>query len=297
MAQQGRFVRRLLMAVDIEGYSRRTAATHYDAQVRLLRIVQCACRYARIRQVEPQESGDGLMLVFPPGLDEARVVPALIRGFRHGLYENNRDPGEFGPIRARMAIVEGATARSPNGYAGPASILVNDLVGVPVLKRKLADARPDSDVAVIVPHPLYADLVSQNYPGLSREHFSRVELALRGEPVVAWICLPLAGPAPDPHGAEVRWDGVATVLTVSGLATVAAEFARRHRAAVVAAGRATSPGGRDTHHRDHDDPDRWEHHPPSHHDDVDEPRHDLHHHDDDLHHHDDLHHDDDQSHP
>ncbi|MFF0717834.1 hypothetical protein [Micromonospora sp. NPDC003816] len=290
MVLQGNFVRRLLMAVDIEKYSRRTAATHYDAQVRLLRIVQCACRYARIRQVEPQESGDGLMLVFPPGLNEARVVPALIRGFRHGLSENNRDPGEFGPIRARMAIVEGATARSPNGFAGPASILVNDLVGVPVLKRKLADARPDSDLAVIVPHALYADLVSQNYPGLTREHFSRVALTLREEPVVAWVCLPPAGPAPDPYGPEIRWDGVATVLTVSGLATVAAELAHRYRAASTAGGRTVVAGGHHTRRGDHDGSDRLDPDHPSHPDDVDEPRHDVVLHDD-LHH-DDLHQDD-----
>ncbi|WFE63557.1 hypothetical protein [Micromonospora sp. WMMD714] len=228
MTDQAPAIRRLLVAVDIEKYSTRTAPAQYQGQRRLLSIAQYACKRAQVHRVIPQESGDGRLMVFQPGVNEAAVVPALVLGFRHALHENNGDAGEFGRMRLRMAIVEGATAYAGNGFHGPAPILVGDLINAPRLKAALDEHR-ESDLALVVPNYLYADLISQNYPGLSREHFSPFPVELRHDQVErAWIHLPRSAPAPDPRAPKVRWDGMATAITVQGLFTAGQVYYQGH---------------------------------------------------------------------
>lgn len=208
------YQRRLCLAADIEQYSVRTNPQQEDGQRRLVRLVDYVCRRAGLFRVGRQPSGDGELLVLPPGVDESRVVPSLVLGLRHGLYENNREPGPFGRIRLRAAVCQGVVATSPAGYVGQAVVTSARLVNSPAVRAGLAE-QPAADLALAVPDDLYEDVIRQHHPGLPPETFRRVEVREKTYQGTAWLHTPEPGPAYDPYAARVPWLPVGVALAAA----------------------------------------------------------------------------------
>src|SRR5262245_23682474 len=72
--------RRLCFAVDIESFSGRIQPQQLDLMRRLLWIMTVACENAGVSasRCERQDSGDGQILVLPPGVDESTVLPGFV---------------------------------------------------------------------------------------------------------------------------------------------------------------------------------------------------------------------------
>src|ERR1700683_3246237 len=94
-------IRRLCLAVDIVGYSGRSRSEQIDVQTRLLWTMVQACGAAGINpaRCDRQDSGDGQILVLPPGIDEAKVIPDLLGGLLTALHRVNNPIGPGGRIR------------------------------------------------------------------------------------------------------------------------------------------------------------------------------------------------------
>lgn len=224
---------RLSMFVDVEGYSKRSVPGQLDVQDRLLRVVQFACERARIRRLDRdnvQDHGDGQLAVLPEDTDLGQVLPRLILGLRHGLYEANAEPGAAGRIRLRAAFAGGSTGRGATGFVGQAVILAGDLVGSQVFKDVFAAPRnAAADLIVIVDDFLYRDVItSHRYDGVPADGFHAQPVVARangaGAPpskVQVWYHLPASGPAPDRRAARAVWRGVRAPLTLVGLSKVA----------------------------------------------------------------------------
>lgn len=201
---------RLCLVTDIKGYSAHSATEHADAQRRLLQVMNFACRNAGIRWVssrDRQDRGDGRLYVFSPRLDETLVIPRLLIGLRHGLYQANCAPGAFGRVRLRAAMARGIIARGPTGYLGQAPITACRLVDSAQLKKGIDDA-DDADLAFIAPDDLFQDVIKQDFPGLPADEFTRVDVSVKEFSGVGWMYLPPAGPALAPGDSDAAWETV-----------------------------------------------------------------------------------------
>ncbi|WP_326560620.1 hypothetical protein [Micromonospora sp. NBC_01796] len=220
------FTDRLCLVVDIPDHGSRTAPEQVDDQFRLLRIIQFACLRARIRRITGgsipggalRGGGGAQVVVLPPAVDPVRVVPALVLGLRHALYESNREPGAAGRIRLRAVLVGGSIGRGATGFLGPGVVLATDLAHTPVFET--AFTRPEDeqvDLALVTSDPLYQDVLRQNYPGLPAEDFRPVPIAGRETTPPAWYHLPASRPAPDPRAARVSWPTLSDAVVIPGL--------------------------------------------------------------------------------
>ncbi|MFY1652189.1 hypothetical protein ACN27J_15005 [Solwaraspora sp. WMMB762] len=226
-----KYVRRICVATDIELYTGRTNPEQEEGQGRLIRMIDYACRRAGLTGVARQRSGDGQILVLRPGIDEARVVPTLILGLRHALYENNRDPGMFGRIRLRTAICQGVVADSSNGWVGQAVVAAARLINSAQVRAALAE-RSQVDLALAVPDDLYEDVVRQHHPGLQPGQFRQIVVKEKNYSSLAWLHSPEPGPTADPSARRVPWLPIGAAFGVGAVG-----------GALVGAGRTTLGSG------------------------------------------------------
>ena len=213
---------RLCLVTDIKGYSAHTAGQHADAQRRLLQVMNFACGNAGIRWVgsrDRQDRGDGRLYVFSPRLDETLVIPRLLLGLRHALYETNQTPGPFGRMRIRVAMARGIIARGPTGYLGQAPITACRLVDSAELKKGI-DAADEVDLAFMTPDDLFQDVIKQDFPGLPADEFTRVDVSVKEFSGIGWMYLPQAGPALAPGCSDVLWDPVFAQAVAAAAAAV-----------------------------------------------------------------------------
>jgi hypothetical protein len=191
--------RRLCLVVDIEAYSGRPYAAQQSAQSRLARALDHACELAGVsrRSCELQDRGDGQLLLLPPGADEGRVVPGLVLGLRDALFTLNAHGAAAEAVRLRAALAQGSVQRAPLGYVAWSVELACRLLDSASLRKDLASAK-DSDMALIVPADLYADVFATGAGGVPAAAFRRVRIDIPEKRFTAdaWIsALPPGTPA------------------------------------------------------------------------------------------------------
>ncbi|MGX1884789.1 hypothetical protein [Streptomyces sp. NPDC055287] len=198
-------LRRLCLAVDIEKYSARDNADMVRLQRVLLRTLRAACEQAGVewQRCGRQAQGDGYLLVLEPGIDESRVVPALLAGLAAGLAEANasaaaaagashggrdRGPTVPGDIRMRASLHQGIVHEADSGYAGSAVVALFRVLDSGPVRRALADTL-STHLVVAFSDALYQDLVATGYEGLSADGFERAEIRSEAKSFtgVAWI--------------------------------------------------------------------------------------------------------------
>lgn len=201
----GQWLRRLLLAVDVEHYSRRNNTQMGRIQRDLWRAVRGACTASGIdwQRCGRQASGDGYLLVLPVGLDEPGTIVRLLRGLTLTLHTANTDParpGDIRPTRMRASLHQGPIAEGHSGFLGKAVVDLFRMLDSSPLREALRDSA-DADLAVAWSDALYRDLVPHAYPGLDPSRFRRVKVVIPEKEHVseAWIELrprPVTGPVP-----------------------------------------------------------------------------------------------------
>jgi hypothetical protein len=165
-------------------------------QRQLRKVAENAIGHAGVRwaKVEPENKGDGLLLLLPPGVDEPRVIPALVNGLCLALQQANRRALSSRRMRLRMALTQGIRHPGMTGAVGEAVIAAFRLVDSPAVRGAL-DMHPDRSLAVIVSDDLYNDVVAQKYPGLDPAEFASVkaEVTEKGFAAKAWTHVPVPG--------------------------------------------------------------------------------------------------------
>lgn len=234
-------IRRLCLRVDTEAYSGRTPQAQVAVQSRLRALTDVSCRWAGVdvARCELQPSGDGVLVVFPAGLDEGRAVPRLLEGLADGLRRGNALDWPGDRMRLRAALGQGTVRVAENGYVGAVVVAVSRLVDSPPLRAALA-ARPDRDLAVALTDDLYHDL---RYEVPARaEPYRRVRVSIPGKAFEAdaWISVPHPGsllrrPSTGTAAGATGADVLAGALGLGGLALPFAE--------AFADGGADDPGG------------------------------------------------------
>ncbi|WP_018504452.1 hypothetical protein [Parafrankia discariae] len=114
----------------------------------------CAAAEIRCAHWVNRPSG-GELAVFPPGIDEGRVVSDFVRELRRTLARVNARPAPR--LRLRVALHQGITRVDEQGYGGRAIVKAGRLRDADVLDRELAE-HPESDLVLIVSGELFDDL-------------------------------------------------------------------------------------------------------------------------------------------
>lgn len=172
---------RFLVAVDIEGFSRRSASEQAKLQDDLEHAMSDAAAQAGLDRNcwYRQPGGDGELAVLPADTNSLSLVADYPRNLALALAEINRpsDPGSR--LRVRMAIHHGTVFPGRFGPVGGAPILVSRLVDAQVLRHTLKQ-RKDLDIALIVSTAVYNEVVQSGFNELDPNMFYRANSRIKG---------------------------------------------------------------------------------------------------------------------
>jgi hypothetical protein len=171
---------RLLLAVDIQGYSKRDVREQLLAQRQLSDALDRAARGAGLDRGgwAKQVGGDGELATLPEGVDPATVAGDFVIGLAEALRETNRNAGRF-RLRVRLALHHGTLTAGPFGPAGDAPIVVQRLLDAGPLRRLLT-GDPDRDLAYVVSDSLFDDVVRTGFCALPPHDFQAVKVTAKG---------------------------------------------------------------------------------------------------------------------
>ncbi|MET9293242.1 hypothetical protein [Streptomyces sp. NPDC003077] len=202
---QAPWMRRLFLAVDVEGYSRRHNTHMARIQRDLSRAVRAACAYASVdwHRCGRQVAGDGYLIILPPGIDEPATVARMVEGLVFALHTANSDeerPVDIGATRMRASLHQGLIQVGPSGFVGQAVVALFRILDSAELRRALKSSRT-ADLAVAWSDALYQDIVRHAYPGLDARSFHQAHIHLPEKndfTATVWIELrPRPGQKPD----------------------------------------------------------------------------------------------------
>ncbi|WP_211245861.1 hypothetical protein [Actinomadura oligospora] len=182
-------VYRLLLAVDIQGYSRLDARGQLAAQHDLAAVLDKAAEAAGLSRSDwsEQVGGDGELALLPAGTAPAVVAGDLVLGFEAALREVNAARDSAGPLdpargggrlRVRLALHHGTLTPGPFGPAGDAPVVVQRLLDSTPLRRLLDD--PRRDLAVVVSDAMFDDVVRSGFCALPESAFQAVRITAKG---------------------------------------------------------------------------------------------------------------------
>ncbi|MGH3241802.1 MAG: hypothetical protein ACRDNL_15625 [Spirillospora sp.] len=185
---------RLLLAVDIQGYSKRDTREQLLAQRDLCTALDRAAHGAGLDRDHwgKQVGGDGELATLPDGTDPAAVAGEFVIGLAEALRDINEggidqggiDQGEGEAaggrrLRVRLSLHHGTLTAGPFGPAGDAPIVVQRLLDAAPLRRLLIDDA-DRDLAYVVSDSLFEDVVRTGFCALPPEAFQAIKVSAKG---------------------------------------------------------------------------------------------------------------------
>ncbi|GAA0917541.1 hypothetical protein [Nonomuraea longicatena] len=185
------FSRRLIVAVDAEGYGRGDDLRHDSIQSGLAQVMDRGAREAGLRRETwtRQEAGDGEVIVLPEGEPELQVIDDLVHRVRKALHDHNRERRDDARLRIRISIGHGVVKRGAMGFVGQIVVttcrLLNAQAGRTALKLN-----PRADLVLILTDRLYEDVVRQLHTSYRPESFTRLEVRTKQRTEIAWMWLP-----------------------------------------------------------------------------------------------------------
>jgi hypothetical protein len=185
--------RRLMFAVDIERYSRRDDPQMVRVQRDLWRAVRAACAYAGLdwRECGRQYSGDGYLLVLPPGVDEPATVVRMLHGLTLALHAVNGEadrPAGAERTRMRACLHQGLIREGYSGFLGNAVVDLFRVLDSEPLREALR-ANKEGDLVIAWSDSLYHDLAPHMHHDGDSHPFERIHIEIPGKDFAAdaWI--------------------------------------------------------------------------------------------------------------
>ena len=186
-------IRRLCVAVAADGAGDAGVMGQQAARERVSAALLDACGSAGLDRVlvSAQHTDDTEVVLLPVGIDEPRVIAALATALAEVLRRMNTGQGGGTRVRLRMAVHEGITILTPDGFTGQAVVRVTRLAVAQPLRAALA-ADPDADLMVMLSDQVFEDLVQFGHAWLSRDRFRRagVTIPANGNHDAGWIYVP-----------------------------------------------------------------------------------------------------------
>jgi hypothetical protein len=185
MLRHGELVYGLVVAVDIENFSRLDTLDQSMVQARLSQVLDLAAARACLDRKKwyRQLRGDGELAVLPPDTDVAWVVA----DFTHHITRELMDCGRP-RLRLRISMHHSTLTAGDFGPVGDAPIIACRLLDARATCRALA-AEADSDAVIVVSQQLYRDVVATRFHGLRPERFRPMHVSAKGTTYTGYICV------------------------------------------------------------------------------------------------------------
>jgi hypothetical protein len=179
---------RLVLATDIEAFSRRNAEQQQRAQARLCRALDSAAARAGLDRTRwsRQNRGDGELAVLPECDDITQVVGDLVSGLETALGVLNRTCDHGQRLRVRLALHHGTLTDGPLGPVGGAPIVTSHLVDLEAGRRHLR-MHQHRDVTVIVSASLYRDVISTGFCSMDPDDFEPFHAMVKEIPYAGFL--------------------------------------------------------------------------------------------------------------
>ena len=197
MLQRNELIYGLVIAVDIENFSRLDTLDQSIMQDKLCRVLDLAAARAMLDRTTwyRQLRGDGELAVLPPDTDVAWVVA----DFPHQIAEELKDVGSP-QLRLRISMNHGTLTAGDFGPIGDAPIVACRLLDARATRRALA-SDCDNNVVTVVSRGLYEDVVTTRFHGLQPERFRPMHVSAKGRTYAGYLCAGSPRPAAsDPVG-------------------------------------------------------------------------------------------------
>ncbi|GGK74304.1 hypothetical protein Sme01_33770 [Sphaerisporangium melleum] len=185
------FSRRLVMAVDAEGYGSGDDLRHDSIQFGLAQVMDRGAREAGLRREtwSRQEAGDGEVIVLPEGEPELRVIDDLVRRLRKALHDHNRERRDDARLRIRISIGHGVVKRGAMGFVGQVVVTTCRLLDANAARTALK-TNPRADLVLILTDRLYEDVIRQLHTSHRPESFTQVKVPTKERTEIAWMWIP-----------------------------------------------------------------------------------------------------------
>lgn len=178
-------VYRLVVAVDVEGYSKLDALDQSLVQSRLGEVLEVAAHEAGLDRSQwyRQLRGDGELAVLPADADAAWVIGHFTEGVARALRELRRAGT---PLRMRLAMHCGTLTAGRFGLVGQAPIVTCRLLDSRVVRRTLAEG--DSDLVLVISERLFDDVVLTRFHELDPSSFRLSRFSAKGASYAGYVC-------------------------------------------------------------------------------------------------------------
>lgn len=187
----GELVYGLVVAVDIEGFSKLGVLEQSAAQTLLEEILNRAAAAAGLIRADwryRQPRGDGELAVLPADTDVAWVVANLTHHLTAALRELRSDPSVQPKLRIRVAMHHGPLTAGHFGPVGEAPIVACRLLDARPTKAALS-AEPACDLVLVISRQLYLDVVATRFHGLVSERFRPMRARIKDRTYAGYLCL------------------------------------------------------------------------------------------------------------
>ncbi|MBP2338131.1 class 3 adenylate cyclase [Saccharothrix coeruleofusca] len=188
-------VYRLVVAVDVEGYSKLHALDQARVQTRLSEVLDEAARRAGLDRSRwyRQLRGDGELAVLPADSDTAWVVARFTEHLTEALGELRRAGT---PLRMRLAMHCGTLTSGRFGLVGDAPIVTCRLLDAHVVRRALAEC--GEDLVLVISERLFEDVVRTRFQDLDPDRFRPARFSTKNVSYSGYVCT--GGPRGVSHG-------------------------------------------------------------------------------------------------
>ncbi len=178
-------VYRLVVAVDVEGYSKLDALDQSLVQSRLGEVLDAAAHNSGLDRSQwyRQVRGDGELAVLPADADAAWVIAHFTEEVARAL-RGLRRAGT--PMRMRLAMHCGTLTAGRFGLVGQAPIVTCRLLDSRVVRRALATG--DSDLVLVISERLYDDVVLTRFHELDPSRFHATRFSTKGCSYAGYLC-------------------------------------------------------------------------------------------------------------
>jgi hypothetical protein len=185
MLHEDQLVYGLVVAVDVEGFSRMGILDQVAVLFRLKEVLDRAAERAGLVRAEwlRQPRGDGELAVLPADSDVSRVVA----DFTHEVVEELRR-GSRPRLRLRISMHHGALTAGVFGPIGDTLIVACRLLDAEAARETLA-RHPGEDVVVVVSQRLYEDVVATRFRGLRPDRFRPLTERAKGRTYSGYVCV------------------------------------------------------------------------------------------------------------
>lgn len=226
-------VHRMILAVDVEGYTQRTNPERVVVRETLYRALTDAFAEADV-DGPLQDRGDGVLALLPADAPKLRLADQLPGLLLRALAEHNL--GREDRLRLRVAFHAGEVVATSRGYVGSALDEIVQLLGSPQLRA--AQQLADTDLTVGLTDSFYREVVQTGSHGAHPPGYRRVVIDFDGHTSPAWIYFP--GPDPPPpetpanggFGADDLYHRSIFLVDIADSSSRRDDVKRLHRAAV-----------------------------------------------------------------